>query len=688
MKSFLVSLPSLALALLFAATESPAATFVVDTTADEPDAATSDGLCATASGACSLRAAIQQSNSEPGPDTVQLPAGVFELGLMGVPENLGASGDLDVRDDLTLEGAGADSTVIVGSTGWEERVIDVVGAVAVSISGARISGSADPGGALIAEDANSQVSLADVAVTQNQGVGINSDGVVDLLRVTVSENQFGASLYEATIRQSSFYDNPGDALSYSDVSSGYLTSIPKATIRVFNSTLTGSFGSVSWCFGSPPGTTCYHGSRFELNNVTLGRVGIAEEVSGLPVIQTRPKISNSVVLDCDGPFESLGYNLIESARPSCDVTGDLTTTQIDVPAQLYPLADYGGPTLSRPPMPGSPLIEAANPNAPGGGAGSCEFSDQHENARPFGTRCDIGAVEVSCGDAVVELDEECDDGNTVDGDGCDTNCTISACGNGIVAPGEECDDGNLTGGDCCDASCGFEPTGSQCIDDGNPCTANTCNATGQCEYTAAAAGIACDDGNLCTTDDQCDGNATCVGTFCDRCLECDEAVGCVIPDCLEAPMTKAKVKLKQGNVVAKDLVSIKWKGGAVAKADLPNPLGSTLDVCIYDGDGSVLISSEAPDACGSGSCWVENTNTYKYFDETGQPDGIKKVTLKTAKSSRVVVKGRGENLALPPLPVSVPVDVLIFGEEPGRCFAATFNSLRKNDATQIKAQTP
>src|SRR5262249_32623770 len=46
-----------------------------------------------------------------------------------------------------------------------------------------------------------------------------------------------------------------------------------------------------------------------------------------------------------------------------------------------------------------------------------------------------------CGDGVAcrfaSPPEECDDGNTVNGDGCEANCTASRCGNGIVDIGEE-----------------------------------------------------------------------------------------------------------------------------------------------------------------------------------------------------------------------------------------------------------
>jgi cysteine-rich repeat protein len=60
----------------------------------------------------------------------------------------------------------------------------------------------------------------------------------------------------------------------------------------------------------------------------------------------------------------------------------------------------------------------------------------------------------TCGDGVVEIGEECDDGNTVDGDACTSACRNAVCGDGIVEAGvEECDDGNLNASDGCDNQC-------------------------------------------------------------------------------------------------------------------------------------------------------------------------------------------------------------------------------------------
>jgi cysteine-rich repeat protein len=56
---------------------------------------------------------------------------------------------------------------------------------------------------------------------------------------------------------------------------------------------------------------------------------------------------------------------------------------------------------------------------------------------------------------VLDTDEACDDGNTVDDDECSNACTSAICGDGIVQTflGETCDDGNTQSGDTCTSSC-------------------------------------------------------------------------------------------------------------------------------------------------------------------------------------------------------------------------------------------
>lgn len=98
---------------------------------------------------------------------------------------------------------------------------------------------------------------------------------------------------------------------------------------------------------------------------------------------------------------------------------------------------------------------------------------------------------VLCGNGVLDTDEECDDGNTVNGDGCTAQCKMEPfCGDGILNTGEECDDGNAVNGDGCTTQCRIEPlcgngilnTGEEC-DDANTVNGDLCTA--QCELPEA-----------------------------------------------------------------------------------------------------------------------------------------------------------------------------------------------------------
>lgn len=72
-----------------------------------------------------------------------------------------------------------------------------------------------------------------------------------------------------------------------------------------------------------------------------------------------------------------------------------------------------------------------------------------------------------CGDGIVNSGEQCDDGNTVNGDGCNNSCQYEFCGDGyfdfngvdnvLGSPDDEaCDDGNAINGDGCSMVCEVE----------------------------------------------------------------------------------------------------------------------------------------------------------------------------------------------------------------------------------------
>ena len=79
----------------------------VNTTADTVDAAMADGVCADSNGACSLRAAIQESNLWPTTDAITLAATTYPLSRAVANEDDASTGDLDITDDVTITGNGA-----------------------------------------------------------------------------------------------------------------------------------------------------------------------------------------------------------------------------------------------------------------------------------------------------------------------------------------------------------------------------------------------------------------------------------------------------------------------------------------------------------------------------------------------------------------------------------------------------
>ena len=83
--------------------------FQVNSTADEVDALPGDGVCETGpgNGVCTLRAAAQEANATTEADSITIPAGIYTLTISGTDEDEGATGDLDITQDVSIYGAGA-----------------------------------------------------------------------------------------------------------------------------------------------------------------------------------------------------------------------------------------------------------------------------------------------------------------------------------------------------------------------------------------------------------------------------------------------------------------------------------------------------------------------------------------------------------------------------------------------------
>ena len=107
----------------------------------------------------------------------------------------------------------------------------------------------------------------------------------------------------------------------------------------------------------------------------------------------------------------------------------------------------------------------------------------------------------------------------------------AVCGNGVVELNEQCDDGNTDAGDCCSAACTYEAAASTCGDTGTECVVqDTCDGAGNCDdngFVTSGTGCGSSTTNACTAADTCDGAGNCqandsaVGTNCgDAGTEC------------------------------------------------------------------------------------------------------------------------------------------------------------------------
>lgn len=194
-RSLLTFLAVLAATLLLASTAQ--AQYVVNTFADGADLVPGDGLCLTAAGTCSLRAAIQDGNAAPGPNGAILGPGTYVLSIGGTGEDASATGDLDITDNFLIEGDRAVTTVIDG--GGVDRVLDHrSGGLTLKRVTIRNGNGADGGGVRAAN----LLILEDVVIRNNTAAG-NGGGLwvsspAQILRSTFAHNRAfgqGGGLY-------------------------------------------------------------------------------------------------------------------------------------------------------------------------------------------------------------------------------------------------------------------------------------------------------------------------------------------------------------------------------------------------------------------------------------------------------------------------------------------------------------
>lgn len=351
-----------------------------------------DGVAMAIDGSTTLRAAVMEANALKQPDTIVVPAGTYRLTRLAEPgEDDDAVGDLDVFDDLTIQGAGAGQTTIDGQ-GFM-RVFDAQKGEYFALADATLAGGSADDGA---------------------GIRVRGDTALDLDRLVVRDHHAsvsgGALAASAGAGEISIDDCFFHSNSAAD-SGGAIFAVDRAVA------ITGTTFSENLAFAG--GALAMEAGQWLLLRSTLSEnvgvkrggaidVGVGAQLSiasstiaanesmtgGGLVAGSNPDIVNSIIAgnmagegpDVGGSVASLGFNLIGDATGSTGfgATGDQFGNSANpIDARLLPLSIYGGMTPTRLPLPDSPALNAGLSD---GG------KDQRGIPRPaFGA--DIGAVE-------------------------------------------------------------------------------------------------------------------------------------------------------------------------------------------------------------------------------------------------------------------------------------------------------
>lgn len=307
------------------------ASIIVNDLGDAPDADPGDGLCDDGTGACTLRAALDEAGMSSG-----------EVIGFGVSGTIVVESTLRIRSPLTIDGTGRRVTVSGGgSVSIFATAIEVAGGGSATIRALTIADGYDGstgGGAIF----NSSAS--------------GGEGLV-LDRVTVRDNVAGAgaafggavvNVSKLTVRNSTFSGNDADATTDgSDIANVF-----SGRASISESTFAGSSGSSAVASSAD--------DPVDITNSLITGAGFA----------------------CSGTFTG-GGNVSTDEDAICPGTAGIAPADL----RLAPLADNGGSTDTVRLLPGIPAIDA-------GEAAACTATDQRGATRPKGQRCDAGAYEL------------------------------------------------------------------------------------------------------------------------------------------------------------------------------------------------------------------------------------------------------------------------------------------------------
>jgi len=231
---------------------------------------------------CSLREAIKSQNdfvnfggcsltTTTGPEAILLPSGTYTLTLAGAGEDLDATGDLDIRQSVTISATGVTSPTVTGSTLWNDRIFHILTGT-VSIKGIAISGQRSgyingPGGGAVLIESGAFLTLSDSKVEDSHssafsGGGIRNDGTLMLTNVAVINNTawMAGGIFNDGIATLTNVTLSGNSSSDHYFGGGGFHNVGTATLT--NVTLNGNSATST-------GAGIYNGGTLTLTTVTL-----------------------------------------------------------------------------------------------------------------------------------------------------------------------------------------------------------------------------------------------------------------------------------------------------------------------------------------------------------------------------------------------------------------------------------
>jgi hypothetical protein len=290
--------------------------FTVNNNGDAGDITPGDGVCATGTAVCTLRAAIQEANASSGS------CGPIDIGFSIPSSTITVASELSMSHNVNVNGPTAASITVTGTAALPTRVFHVQPGTTVSISSLTVSGGrAALGAGLLAEGPTSNTTLTGMLFTGN--IAIETAGV--------SGGGGAASINGGAlnIRNSTFSGNTG-------TNGGGLAVVGAGPLNLVNTTVTANTADGS--IGGPPCAVDGDGGGIAGSTIPVSPVFLRNSIVALNVDcgSNNPNIL--------GGFGDQGNNI----------------TFNDPSLNLGPLQNNGGPTSTHGLLAFSTAIDAGN----------------------------------------------------------------------------------------------------------------------------------------------------------------------------------------------------------------------------------------------------------------------------------------------------------------------------------------